>query len=141
MKDLLKATVLKKQRAINGYIEMNAELKQELAEVKIETERVNNLMRSYQSSEYVINRIYPTVAAYKFEESEENYGKKTGLKYNRVPNPMWDGYTPRDIKKVAEALNPNRKSDSINGLPDDIYVTFIASDTNHESELIKKVLN
>ncbi|KAJ0567143.1 hypothetical protein HanIR_Chr06g0281421 [Helianthus annuus] len=107
----------------------------------IETERVNSLLRSYQSSDYVIDRVYPTVAAHKFADDEENSGKKTGLKYNRVPNPMWDGYTPRHFEKVAEALNLNLKSESINGLPDDIDVTFTTSDTDHESELIKKVVD
>ncbi|XP_035841328.1 uncharacterized protein LOC118488205 [Helianthus annuus] len=108
MKNLLKATVLQKQTAINKYIEIIAGLKQELAAMTIETER--------------------------FADDEENSGKKTSLKYNRVPNPMWDGYTPRHFEKVAEALNLNLKSESIDGLPDNIDVTFIASDTGASSE-------
>ncbi|KAJ0853204.1 putative transcription factor interactor and regulator CCHC(Zn) family [Helianthus annuus] len=59
---MLNAVLMTKQKAINFYIEESAKWKQELETEKIENERIRRLLQSYSSSDYLIDRIYPTVA-------------------------------------------------------------------------------
>ncbi|KAJ0557037.1 putative transcription factor interactor and regulator CCHC(Zn) family [Helianthus annuus] len=70
----LQGAFMTKQRVVNNYIEKCAVLEQKLETQRIETERVNRLLKSYSCTSYVIDRIYPTVEGMKaFEEvtSEE----------------------------------------------------------------------
>ncbi|MFS7938342.1 hypothetical protein Hanom_Chr05g00438541 [Helianthus anomalus] len=57
--ELLKATLMNKQIAINIHLDIIAELKQELEKSKIETERVNMKLISYSTSSYVLDHIFP----------------------------------------------------------------------------------
>ncbi len=50
-----------KQKVVNNYIEKCAALEQKLELQRIETERVNRLLKSYSCTSYVIDRIYPTI--------------------------------------------------------------------------------
>ncbi|KAJ0438090.1 putative transcription factor interactor and regulator CCHC(Zn) family [Helianthus annuus] len=59
---MMNAVMMTKQKAINFYIEESAKWKQELETEKIENERIRHLLQSYSSSDYLIARIYPTVA-------------------------------------------------------------------------------
>ncbi|KAF5759070.1 putative transcription factor interactor and regulator CCHC(Zn) family [Helianthus annuus] len=97
---MMNAVMMSKQKAINFYIEESAKWKQELETEKIENERIRRLLQSYSSSDYLIDRIYPTVAGMEvFQDENQNKkkdcGKKPTVSYNKCPPPIWDGYSPR----------------------------------------------
>ncbi|KAF5803342.1 hypothetical protein HanXRQr2_Chr06g0270161 [Helianthus annuus] len=111
-----------KQEMVNYYIDMCAELEKKLETQRIETERVNNLLKSYSCSFYVIDRIYPIVEGMKaFEEKTskekkskikedtevKNSGKKQSVSYNKCPPPLENGYSPRNpnSERVKKATN------------------------------------
>ncbi|KAM0070813.1 hypothetical protein Hdeb2414_s0001g00017621 [Helianthus debilis subsp. tardiflorus] len=154
----LNVAYMTKQKIVNYYIEMCAELEQKLETQRIETERVNRLLKSYSCSSYVIDRIYPTVEGMKAFEEEtskvknsetkedtevENSGKKQSVSYNKCPPPLENGYSPRNpnLERVKKATNLQWESESSDNLPDNIDVTYTSSDTDHESEIIKKVVD
>ncbi|KAF5813672.1 hypothetical protein HanXRQr2_Chr03g0101521 [Helianthus annuus] len=95
---MMNAVMMSKQKAINHYIEECAELKQELETEKIENERIRRLLMDYLSSDYLIDRIYPTVAgfeAFQDKKSEDtDTGKKQSVNHNKFPPPIWEGYSP-----------------------------------------------
>ena len=96
--DKMSATLMTKQSVINDYIEDCANLKKELELEKIESERINRLLLSYTTCDYLIDRVYPTVAgleAFKKKGKEEDTGKKPSVKYNRCPPPIFESYSPR----------------------------------------------
>ncbi|KAJ0566044.1 hypothetical protein HanIR_Chr06g0269421 [Helianthus annuus] len=144
---VMNAVMMTKQKAINYYIEECAKLKQELETEKIENERIRRLLQSYSSSDYLIDRIYPTVAgleAFQDEKpKEKDTGKKQSVSYNKCPPPIWEGYSPRkpNEEQVKKAVNIKLKSETTDELPENIDVTFTSSDTDHESVLIKKVVD
>ncbi|KAJ0930972.1 putative transcription factor interactor and regulator CCHC(Zn) family [Helianthus annuus] len=145
---MLNAVLMTKQKAINFYIEESAKWKQELETEKIENERIRRLLQSYSSSDYLIDRIYPTVAgmeAFKDEKlkDKKDCGKKSTVSYNKCPPLIWDGYSPRrpNEEQLEKAVNIKLKTDTTDVLPDNIDVTYTSSDTDHESELIKKVVD
>ncbi|KAL9995406.1 putative transcription factor interactor and regulator CCHC(Zn) family [Helianthus debilis subsp. tardiflorus] len=145
---MMNATLMSKQKAINFYIEESAKWEQELEKQRIENERIMRLLLSYSTFDYVIDRVYPTVAgmeAFQDEKQKEkkNCGKKSAVSYNKCPPPIWDGYSPRkpNEEQLAKAVNIQLKTDTTDGLPENIDVTFTSSDTDHESELIKKVVD
>ncbi|KAJ0883995.1 putative transcription factor interactor and regulator CCHC(Zn) family [Helianthus annuus] len=145
---MMNATLMSKQKAINFYIEESAKWKQELETEKIENERIRRFLLSYSTSDYVIDRVYPTVAgmeAFQAEKPKEkkDWGKKPTVSYNKCPPPIWDGYSPRkpNEEQLAKAVNIQLKTDTTDVLPENIDVTFTSSDTDHESELIKKVVD
>ncbi|KAM0043296.1 putative transcription factor interactor and regulator CCHC(Zn) family [Helianthus debilis subsp. tardiflorus] len=145
---MMNATLMSKQKAINFYIEESAKWKQELETEKIENERIRRLLLSYSTSDYLIDRVYPTVAgmeAFQDEKPKEkkDCGKKPTVSYNKCPPPIWDGYSPRkpNEEQLAKAVNIQLKTDTTDVLPENIDVTFTSSDTDHESELIKKVVD
>ncbi|KAJ0532571.1 hypothetical protein HanIR_Chr09g0398401 [Helianthus annuus] len=96
---MMNAVMMSKQKAINFYIEESAKWKQELETEKIENERIRRLLQSYSSSDYLIDRIYPTVEgleAFQDEKpKEKDTGKKQSVSYNKCPPPIWEGYSPR----------------------------------------------
>ncbi|KAJ0734074.1 putative transcription factor interactor and regulator CCHC(Zn) family [Helianthus annuus] len=144
---MMNAVMMSKQKAINHYIEECAKLKQELETEKIENERIRRLLQSYLSSDYLIDRIYPTVAGFEaFQDEkpkEKDTSKKQSVSYNKCPLPIWEGYSPRkpNEEQVKKAINIKLKSETTDELPENIDVTFTSSDTDHESELIKKVVD
>ncbi|KAJ0467775.1 putative transcription factor interactor and regulator CCHC(Zn) family [Helianthus annuus] len=144
---MMNATMMTKQKAINHYIEENAKLKQELESEKIENERIRRLLQSYSNSDYLIDRIYPTVVGFKaFKDDKpkkKDTGKKPTVSYNKCPPPIWEGYSPRkpNEEQVEKAVNIKLKTDTTDELPENIDITFTSSDTDHESELIKKVVD
>lgn len=78
------------------------------------------------------------------EESEvKDIGKKHSVNYTKCPPPLENGYSPRNpnSERVKKATNLKWESEPSDGLPDNINVTFTSSDTDHESELIKKVVD
>ncbi|MFS7923382.1 hypothetical protein Hanom_Chr03g00260071 [Helianthus anomalus] len=96
----LQGAFMTKQKVVNNYIEKCSVLEQKLETQRIETERVNRLLKSYSCTSYVIDMIYPTVEGMKaFEEeaSEEKNsekkkdteikisGKKQSVSYNKCP--------------------------------------------------------
>ncbi|KAF5818442.1 hypothetical protein HanXRQr2_Chr02g0065301 [Helianthus annuus] len=144
---MMNATMMSKQKEINFYIEECAKQKQELETEKAENERIGRLLRSYSSSDYLIDRIYPTVAGFEVFEDKKSKKKDTGKKqsvcYNKCPPPIWEGYSPRkpNEEQVKKAVNIKLESEITDELPDNIDITFTASDTDHESELIKRMVD
>ncbi|MFS7998244.1 putative transcription factor interactor and regulator CCHC(Zn) family [Helianthus anomalus] len=145
---MMNATLMSKQKAINFYIEESAKWKQELETEKIENERIRRLLLSYSTSDYLIDRVYPSVAGMEVFQDEKpkekkDCGKKPTVSYNKCPPPIWDGYSPRkpNEEQLAKAVNIQLKTDTTDVLPENIDVTFTSSDTDHESELIKKVVD
>ncbi|KAJ0457842.1 putative transcription factor interactor and regulator CCHC(Zn) family [Helianthus annuus] len=145
---MMNATLMSKKKAINFYIEESAKWKQELETEKIENERIRRLLLSYTTSDYLIDRVYPTVAGLEAFQDEKqkkknDCGKKTTVSYNKCPPPIWDGYSPRkpNEEQLEKTVNIQLKTDTTDVLPDNIDVTFTSSDTDHESELIKKVVD
>ncbi|KAJ0442399.1 hypothetical protein HanIR_Chr16g0808791 [Helianthus annuus] len=143
---MMNATMMTKQKAINHYIEECAKLKQELETERIDNERIRRLLQSYSSSDYLIDRICPSVAgfeAFQDEKPKKDTGKKPSVSYNKCSPPIWEGYSPRkpNEEQVEKAVNIKLKTDATDELPENIDVTFTSSDTDHESELIKKVVD
>ncbi|KAJ0814169.1 putative transcription factor interactor and regulator CCHC(Zn) family [Helianthus annuus] len=121
----LQGAFMIKQKVVNNYIEKCAALEQKLELQRIETERVNRLLKSYSCTSYVIDRIYPTVESMKAWKDEEvteeketrkfadekisekkkndtkkktdkkDSGKKQDVSYNKCPPPLENGYFPR----------------------------------------------
>ncbi|MFS7978699.1 putative transcription factor interactor and regulator CCHC(Zn) family [Helianthus anomalus] len=120
---MMNATLMTKQQAINHYIEENAELKQELEKEKIENERIRRLLQSYSSSDYLVDRIYPTVAGFEafkdYKPKKKDIGKKPIVSYNKCPPLIWEGYSPRkpNEEQVEKAVNIKLKTDTTDGLP------------------------
>ncbi|KAJ0524353.1 putative transcription factor interactor and regulator CCHC(Zn) family [Helianthus annuus] len=144
---MMNAVMMSKQKAINFYIEESAKWKQELETEKIKNERIRRLLQSYSSSDYLIDRIYPTVAGMEAFQDEKTKKKDTCKKptvsYNKCLPPIWEGYFPRkpNEEQLEKAVNIKLKTDTTDDLPENIDVTFTSSDTDHESELIKKVVD
>ncbi|KAJ0854234.1 putative transcription factor interactor and regulator CCHC(Zn) family [Helianthus annuus] len=76
-------------------------------------------------------------------KEKKDCGKKTTVSYNKCPPPIWDGYSPRkpNEEQLAKAVNVKLNTDTTGVLLENIDVTFTSSDTDHESELIKKVVD
>ncbi|KAJ0862650.1 putative transcription factor interactor and regulator CCHC(Zn) family [Helianthus annuus] len=85
---MMNAVMMSKQKAINFYIKESAKWKQELETEKIENERIRRLLQSYSSFDYLIDRIYPTVAGMEAFQDE-----KPTVSYNKCPPPIWEGYS------------------------------------------------
>ncbi|KAJ0600493.1 hypothetical protein HanIR_Chr03g0117201 [Helianthus annuus] len=147
----LKIAYLRQLDTANYNIKKCADLELELATQKIETEKVKKLLDSYSCSTFVVDMIYPVVKDLKtFEEvkifEEENLkasGKKPSVSYNRCPPPIENGYSPRNpnSERVNQAINLKWESGSSDNLPESIDVTYTSSDTDHESKLIKSMVD
>ncbi|KAM0002003.1 hypothetical protein Hdeb2414_s0348g00873501 [Helianthus debilis subsp. tardiflorus] len=86
---MMNATMMSKQKEINFYIEECVKCKKELDSEAAENERIRRLLRNYTSCDYIIDRIYPTVAGFEAFKDEEkkskkktDTGKKQGVCYN-----------------------------------------------------------
>ncbi|KAJ0703274.1 putative transcription factor interactor and regulator CCHC(Zn) family [Helianthus annuus] len=167
----LQGAFMIKQKVVNNYIEKCAALEQKLELQRIETERVNRLLKSYSCTSYVIDRIYPTVEGMQaFEEDEvteeqseektpvkkaekksdtkkktdkKDSGKKQGVSYNKCPPPLENVFLPRNPhdERVKKATNLQWETKSTVNLPENIDVTFTSSDTDQQSQLMKKVVD
>ncbi|KAM0066766.1 putative transcription factor interactor and regulator CCHC(Zn) family [Helianthus debilis subsp. tardiflorus] len=155
----LKGAYIRQLDNVNFYTKKCDDLELKLATQKIETERVNNLLESYSCSTFVVDMIYPIVESLKtFEEvkiSEEKKsmtkdedeveisGKKPSVVYNRSPPPVENGYSPRNpnSERVKKAINLQWESGPSDNLLENIDVTYTSSDTDHESKLIKSVVD
>ncbi|KAM0046474.1 hypothetical protein Hdeb2414_s0009g00316761 [Helianthus debilis subsp. tardiflorus] len=155
----LKRAYLRQLDDTNFHIKRCADLELKLATQKIETMKVKKLLESYSYSTFVVDMIYPIVEELKtFEEvkmSEENKsvtkdednvktsGKKPSVVYNRCPPPIENGYSPRNLnsERAKKTINLQWESGPSDNLPENIDVTYTSSDTDHESKLIKSVVD
>ncbi|MFS8007307.1 hypothetical protein Hanom_Chr14g01259481 [Helianthus anomalus] len=130
---MMNATMMTKQKEINLYIEECAKWKKELDNEAVENERIRRLLQSYKGCDYIIDRIYPTVEGFEAFKGEETKPKKK----------KDIGYSPRkpNEEELKQAVNIKLESEITDVLPDNIDVTFTASDTDHESDLIKRVVD
>ncbi|KAF5813972.1 hypothetical protein HanXRQr2_Chr03g0105101 [Helianthus annuus] len=155
----LKGAYMRQLDNVNYYTEKCAELELKLETQRIETERVNSLLKSYSCSTFVVDRIYPIVkelntfeeektSEEKKSETRENdevktSGKKPSVVYNKCLPPVENAHSPRNTnsERVKKATNLQWEFESTDNLLESIDVTFTSSDTDHESELIKKVVD
>ncbi|KAM0008785.1 putative transcription factor interactor and regulator CCHC(Zn) family [Helianthus debilis subsp. tardiflorus] len=88
---MMNATLMSKQKAINFYIEESAKWKQELEIEKIENERIRRLLLSYTTSDYLIDRVYPTVAGLEAFQDEKQKKKNDcgGSSDEEQKKPFW----------------------------------------------------
>ncbi|KAM0062437.1 putative transcription factor interactor and regulator CCHC(Zn) family [Helianthus debilis subsp. tardiflorus] len=87
---MMNAVMMSKQKAINFYIEESAKWKQELETENIENERIKRLLQSYSSSDYLIDRIYPTVAGMEaFQEDKPKKKDSGGSAEEEQKKPLW----------------------------------------------------
>ncbi|MFS7904861.1 hypothetical protein Hanom_Chr01g00041011 [Helianthus anomalus] len=115
---MMSSTLFTKQKFINEYIEDCAKLKQELELEKIESERIKRLLLSYTTCDYLIDRVYPTVAgleAFQDNKTEKDTGKKPSVKYNKCLPPIYESYSPRKLneERLNKALNIKLKSEPL----------------------------
>ncbi|KAJ0770072.1 hypothetical protein HanPI659440_Chr07g0252911 [Helianthus annuus] len=143
----LRGVFMTKQKVLNQYIEKCAELEQKLESQRIETKRVDRVLKSYSHASYVIDRIYPIVEgmeAFAEETPEKKTGKKQSVNYTRCPPPLEENYSPRNpnFERVKNATNLKWESEpTSHELPDNKDVTFTASYTDQQSQLMKKVVD
>ncbi|KAJ0795025.1 hypothetical protein HanPI659440_Chr04g0145631 [Helianthus annuus] len=169
----LQGAFMVKQKVVNNYIEKCADLGQKLELQRIETERVNRLLKSCSCSSYVIDRIYPMAESLKaFEDNEvteekkvseekvdektpmkktkkkkdsekTSSGKKQGVSYNKCLPPLENRYLARNPndERVKKATNLQWELESSINLLDSIDVVFTSSDTDQQSQLMKKVVD
>ncbi|MFS7988102.1 putative transcription factor interactor and regulator CCHC(Zn) family [Helianthus anomalus] len=155
----LKGAYMRQLDNVTYYTKKCVELELKLTTQRVETERVNKLLKSYSCSTFVVDRIYPTVEGMKTFEDEKTSkekksetkeddkgkisGKKPSVVYDRRPPPVENGYSPRNpnSERVKKATNLHWESGLSDNLPENIDVTFTSSDTDHESELIKSVVD
>ncbi|KAF5766373.1 putative transcription factor interactor and regulator CCHC(Zn) family [Helianthus annuus] len=148
----LQGAFMKKQKVVNNYIEKCVVLEQKLETQRIETERVNRLLKSYSCTSYVIDRIYPTIEGMKAFEEEtsevknsekkkdtkvKNSGKKQSVSYNKCPPPLENPNSER----VERATNLVWESEPSDNLQENIDVTFTSSDTDQQYQMMKKVVD
>ncbi|KAJ0742882.1 hypothetical protein HanPI659440_Chr10g0369221 [Helianthus annuus] len=79
----------------------------------------------------------------KKKTDKKNSGKKQGVSYNKCPPPLESGYLARNPndERVKKATNLQWESESSVNLPDSIDVVFTSSDTDQQSQLMKKVVD
>ncbi|KAJ0567530.1 putative transcription factor interactor and regulator CCHC(Zn) family [Helianthus annuus] len=87
----LQGAFMIKQKVVNNYIEKCAALEQKLELQRIETERVNRLLKSYSCTSYVIDRIYPTAEGMKAFEDDEVTEEKNAEKVSEEKTPEKKG--------------------------------------------------
>ncbi|KAM0016374.1 putative transcription factor interactor and regulator CCHC(Zn) family [Helianthus debilis subsp. tardiflorus] len=86
---MMSSTLMTKQKVINEYIEDCAKLKQELETEKIENERIRRLLMSYTSSDYLIDRVYPTVAGLEAFQDKKMEGDTGTSSEEEEKKPFW----------------------------------------------------
>ena len=124
---LAQATLFDKQREVNYHLDTIASLRKELELAKIENDRIDKKLMSYVASSYVLEQIVP----------QQPHATPV---FKSVPPPMWNHYTQKYPDGVEAALNLKLKTIE-SDLPDSIDITFTASDTDNESQVIKNVID
>ncbi|MCQ7285353.1 hypothetical protein NP026_23640, partial [Salmonella enterica] len=124
---LAQSTLYDKQREVNFHLDTIASLRKELELTKIENDRIDQKLMSYVASSYVLEQIVP----------QQPHASPA---FNSVPPPMWNHYTQKYPDGVEAALNLKLRSIE-DDLPESIDVTFSASDTDNESQVIKTVVD
>ncbi|KAJ0616574.1 putative transcription factor interactor and regulator CCHC(Zn) family [Helianthus annuus] len=122
-----KIAYLRQLDTANYNINKCADLELELATQKIETEK------DLPGDE--VKSVTDVVEVLKAS------GKKSS--YNRCPPPVENVFSPRkpNSERVDKAINLKWESGSSENLPENIDVTYTSSDTDHESTLIKSVVD
>ena len=132
---ILNATLIDKQESINMYINTIAETQHELQEMKIETERVRQLLLSYTSNAFVIDYILPTVKIIEKDDKTKVFKRK---EYGSVAPPLLSSYCKKKEEGIEKATNLTLLSEKI--LPDNIDIVFTQEKDVNE-EIIKAVNN
>ncbi|MFS7947284.1 hypothetical protein Hanom_Chr06g00546471 [Helianthus anomalus] len=128
-----------KEKQINQLLDAIASLKLQLQEAKIENERVNLKLTSYNSVSFVPTHIVPKPIR-KNKAGEDIYSDGTGVGYHQVPPPMLNNFS----KKKSGLDNESETSEKtdIEKLPEIIDVTFTSQSDEDSvpSEVVKNVV-
>ncbi|KAM0008767.1 putative transcription factor interactor and regulator CCHC(Zn) family [Helianthus debilis subsp. tardiflorus] len=79
----------------------------------------------------------------KKKTDKKDSGKKQSVSYNECPPPLENGYLARNPndERVKKATNSQWESESSVNLPENIDVVYTSSDTDQQSQLMKKVVD
>ena len=112
-----------------------ANLKLQFQEAKIENERINLKLNSYNSASFVLQYIVPKLIG-KNKAGEDVYSDGTGVGYHQVPPPVLNNYSKKKSRLV------NDEDDHEVKLPDTIDVTFTSSfdEDSVQSEVVKSMV-
>ncbi|KAJ0751832.1 hypothetical protein HanPI659440_Chr09g0317381 [Helianthus annuus] len=129
------STVLRlKEELINQQLDEIAKLKLKFQEAEIESERIQLMLKSYNSASFVLQYIVPKPIG-KNKASEDVYSDGTGVGFHQVPPPVLDNY-PKKQSGLVEIEEENEVK-----LPDSIDVTFSSSssDDSVKTEIVKSI--
>ncbi|XP_035843327.1 uncharacterized protein LOC118490144 [Helianthus annuus] len=132
---ILESRVLRvKEELINQQLDEIAKLKLQFEEAKIENERINLKLSSYNSASFVLQHIVPKPIG-KTKAGEDVYCDGTGVGFHQVPPPVLNNFS----KKQSGLVNDDIETNEIK-LPESIDVTFSSSSSSDDSvqtEIIK----
>ncbi|KAF5804170.1 putative transcription factor interactor and regulator CCHC(Zn) family [Helianthus annuus] len=124
-----------KEELINKQLDEIAKLKLQYQEAKIENERIQLKLTSYNSASFVLQHIVPKPIG-KNKAGEDVFSDGTGVGYHQVPPPVLNNFS----KKKSGLINDDENSDEIK-LPESIDVTFSASssDDSVQTDIVKSM--
>ncbi|KAJ0734642.1 hypothetical protein HanPI659440_Chr11g0422441 [Helianthus annuus] len=124
-----------KEEQINKQLDEIAKLKLQFEEAKIENERINLKLTSYNSASFVLQHIVPKPIG-KNKAGEDVFSDGTGVGYHQVPPLVLNNYS----KKQSELVND--EDDNEVKLPDTIDVTFTSSsdEDSVQTEVVKSMV-
>ncbi|XP_035830839.1 uncharacterized protein LOC118480217 [Helianthus annuus] len=109
-----------KEKQINQQLDEIANLKHQFQEAKIENERINLKLNSYNSASFVLQHIVPRPIG-KNKAGEDVYSDGTVVGYHQVPPPVLNNFS----KKKSGLVNDDETIEV--KLPETIDVTFTSS--------------
>ncbi|MFS7996365.1 hypothetical protein Hanom_Chr12g01129081 [Helianthus anomalus] len=128
-----------KEKLINRHLDEIPNLKLQFQEAKIENERINLKLNSYNFASFVLQHIIPKPIG-KNKAGEDVYSDGTWVGYHNVPTPMCNNFTKKK-SGLANESETSEKTD-VENLPENIDVTFNSQsdEENIESEVVKNVV-
>ncbi|MFS7937083.1 hypothetical protein Hanom_Chr05g00423351 [Helianthus anomalus] len=128
-----------KEKQINQKLDEIANLKLQFQEAKIENERINLQLNSYNSASFVLQHIVPKPIG-KNKAGEDVYSDGTGVGYHQVPPPVLNNFTKKQ-SGLANESETSEKTDAEN-FPEIIDVTFTSQsdEDSIQSEVVKNVV-
>ncbi|KAJ0458544.1 putative transcription factor interactor and regulator CCHC(Zn) family [Helianthus annuus] len=124
-----------KEEQINKQLDEIAKLKLQFEEAKIENERINLKLTSYNSASFVLQHIVPKPIG-KNKAGEDVFSDGTGVGYHQVPPSVLNNYS----KKKSGLVNNDDENEV--KLPDTIDVTFTSSsdEDSVQTDVVKSVV-
>ncbi|KAJ0567524.1 putative transcription factor interactor and regulator CCHC(Zn) family [Helianthus annuus] len=124
-----------KEELINQQLDEIAKLKLQFQEAKIENERIQLKLNSYNSASFVLQHIVPKPIG-KNKTGGDVYSDGTGVGYHQVPPPVLNNFSKKKSWLVNdEETNEVKLSDTI-----DITFTSSSDEDSVQSEVVKSVV-